>query len=322
MHQLRIVTRLLMGSLIVAVYMPFCGPLDVKPTAPKSEAQQRMHELWTAPADVASEDMTYGPWGKKDAPDAATPFTYRKPKTHGVSPGYEVSDPAGREWSVKFGDEGPVEVVMSRTLSALGYHQPPVYYLAHFKLTDDKGTHDQGGARFRLKVKELKDRGEWAWQQNPFVGTEPYQGLLVIMMLFDSTDLKNSNNTIYDFKGPDGEEPWYVVRDLGSALGETGRLDPKRNDPELLAHDTFVSGIHDGFVVFDYHGYHQELYSNRITPRDVQWACDLAGRLTDEQWHQLFAATGYEPETANRFIATLEKRIEQGRSIEVPASGR
>ena len=308
--------------MIVAVYMPFCGPLDVKPTAPPIDAQKEMRELWTAPRDVAAADMTYGPWGKRDAPDPSTPFTYRKAKTHGVSPGYEVDDADGREWSVKFGDEGHVEVVLSRVLSALGYHQPPVYYVEHFKLRDDKGTHDQGGGRFRLKIKDLKDHGEWAWQQNPFVGTEPYQGLLVVMMLFDSTDLKNSNNTLYEFKGADGEEPWYVVRDLGSALGETGRLNPERNNPELLARDKFISGVHDRFVVFDYHGYHQELYRDRITPADVRWACDLAGRVTDEQWHQLFAATGYEPATANQFIATLEKRIEQGRSIEATPSGR
>ena len=36
----------------------------------------------------------------------------------------------------------------------------------------------------------------------PFVGTRPFQGLLVILLTFNSFDLKNSNNTFYDVRGP------------------------------------------------------------------------------------------------------------------------
>ncbi len=319
------VTRLLLplvSSAFFAVYTPFCGPFEVKATAPKSEAERLMPELWSAPADVAAQDMVYGPWGKAYAPDATKPFIYRHPKTHGVSPGIDVKDEEGREWSAKFGDEGHVEVVLSRVLSAVGYHQPPVYYVEHFKVTDDKGTHDQGGARFRPKLKELKEHGEWAWQQNPFVGTKPYQGLLVIMMLFDSTDLKNSNNTLYEFKDRDRHEQWYVVRDLGSALGETGRLDPKRNDPDIFEKHKFISAVHAQFVEFSYHGYHQELYTDRITPDEVRWACELVARLTDTQWHSLFSASGYEPDAADKFIAALEKRIDEGRHIGTAVTSR
>jgi hypothetical protein len=215
-----------------------------------------------------------------------------------------------------------VEVVLSRVLSAAGYHQPPVYYLDHFRLTDRKGTHEQAGGRFRPKVKELKDRGEWSWQRNPFVGTRPYQGLLVILMLFDSTDLKNDNNTLYEFRSSHGVEWWYAVRDLGSALGETGRLDPKRNDPDIFERHKFISQLHPRYVEFSYHGFHQELYKDRITPGDVQWACDLVGRLTDRQWHDAFATAGYEPSVADRFIAALKTRIDEGRHIEAGASNR
>ena len=96
----------------------------------------------------------------------------------GINPGMTVRDPLGREWSVKQAgaetpDEGPVEVALSRILSTVGYHQPPVYYLPSFTLEDDWGTHVEPGGRFRLKLKTLKDRGEWSWQQNPFVGTRP-----------------------------------------------------------------------------------------------------------------------------------------------------
>lgn len=320
----QIVTRLLgvLGFSLFATYIPFCGALDVKPTAPAADAERRMRELWTPPTAVAASDMKYGPWGPAYAPDTRKPFRFAHAKTHGVSPGLDAKDDEGREWSVKFGDEGHVEVVLSRVLSAVGYHQPPVYYVDHFKLTDDKGTHDQGGGRFRPKLKELKDRGEWSWQRNPFVGTQPYQGLLVILMLFDSTDLKNDNNTVYEFNGPNGVERWFVVRDLGSALGETGRLDPKRNDPDIFAKHKFISRVHDRFVEFSYHGYHQELYKDRITPADVRWACELVGQLTDQQWRDVFAFAGYEPEPAAQFIGALKDRIDEGRRILTAMSRR
>ena len=47
----------------------------------------------------------------------------------------------------------------------------------------------------------------------------PYQGLLVILMMFNSSDIKNENNALYEFKQHGGTvEQWYVVRDLGTAL--------------------------------------------------------------------------------------------------------
>jgi hypothetical protein len=194
------------------------------------------------------------------------------PPKHGTNPGVTVTDPEGRQWSVKQaptsdrGAEGPVEVVLSRILSAVGYHQPPVYFMPTFTMTDATGTHTEPGGRFRLKAGELVRRGEWSWQQNPFVGTRPYQGLLVILLMFDSSDLKNVNNALYEMKAP-GEAPrlWYVVKDLGTALGETGRISPKRSDPEIFEHVRFINGVRDGYVQFHYHGWHQELLKS-ISP--------------------------------------------------------
>src|SRR5678809_993978 len=86
-----------------------------------------------------------------------------------------------------------------RDSSALGYHQPPVYYLPSFTMRDKSGVHTERGGRFRLAMPSLVDQGEWSWQQNPFVGQRAYQGLLVILLMFNSSDLKNSNNTLYEY---------------------------------------------------------------------------------------------------------------------------
>jgi hypothetical protein len=206
--------------------------------------------------------------------------------------------------------------VVSRVLSAVGYHQPPVYFVPSFTMRDESGLHEEPGGRFRLKVPSLKKRGDWSWQQNPFVGTKPYQGLLVILTLLDSSDLKNVNNTLYDVHtSGDERQTWYVVRDLGTALGETGRLAPRRGDPDLFEGNPFINGVKDGFVEFNYHGWHQELLRHRITPEDVHWASDLLAGLSTQQWRDAFRAGGYEPAAAERFIRRILEKVADGERV-------
>jgi hypothetical protein len=275
--------------------------------------------LWEPPSDVAARDLFYGPWGREHAPDPADTYTLVERKHTGVNLGMTVLDSQGREWSVKqtypggLDDEGPVEVVLSRLLSAVGYHQPPVYLLPAFTLKDDWGTHIEPGGRFRLKHDTLKDAGSWRWEENPFVGTRPYQGLLVILMMFNSTDLKNSNNTLYERRRGDLVDQWYVVRDIGAALGDTNRFSPRKGHIEAFERHPFILGVQNGYVEFAYDTWFVKLVRNRITPDDVAWASDLLAQLSDRQWQDAFRAGGYEPAVADRFIRALHERVEQGR---------
>jgi hypothetical protein len=201
-------------------------------------------------------------------------------------------------------------------LSAVGYHQPPVYFVSAFTMTNGSRTRTEPGGRFRLHEKSLTDRGHWSWQQNPFVGSDPYQGLLVILMMFDSSDLKNANNALYEVRTPyEHVGRWYVVRDLGTALGETGRLAPARGDVDYFERHPFITGVTDGFVQFSYHGWHQELFKRRITPRDVRWASDLMAGLSDGQWADAFRAGGYEPAVAARFTRRLKEKVAAGQRL-------
>jgi hypothetical protein len=278
-------------------------------------------EFWQRPNDLASRDLFDGPWGRERAPDPNAIYTFVERKQHGTNPGVTVLDAAGREWHVKQpphndqGAEGPIEVTLSRVLSAVGYHQPPVYFLPRLSIADAKGTHVEPGGRFRLTETSIKHVGAWSWQQNPFVGMRPYQGLLAILLMFNASDLKNSNNTLYDVERAGVRSQWYVVRDLGCALGETGRVAPKRNNLDRFARTQYVGGVDRGFVVFDYHGFHQEIIRDRITPDDVGWASDLVSGLTERQWQDAFRAGGYDAGTSARFIAALQTRIGQGRRI-------
>jgi hypothetical protein len=207
-------------------------------------------------------------------------------------------------------------------LSAVGYHQPRVYYLPSFTLEDDWGARVTPGGRFRLKDKSLKDRGEWPWQQNPFVGTTPYRGLLVILMMFNSTDLKNANNTLYEYRSTEGREHWYVVRDIGGSLGTTGRLAPRKNDVDAFERHPFIVGAENGFVQFHYKGRFPELMRHHITSEDVVWASRLLGRLSDRQWQDAFRAGDYQPDVAARFIRVLKNKLAAGLRLERTTQGR
>lgn len=290
---------------VLAVYLPFCPPA-VQPTMPPWEAP--LASLWERPDDIESRDLFNGPWTAERAPDPHATYTLLARNNAG-SAGMTVRDPQGRQWSVKQAPpdgqpgEPPMEVVLSRVLSAVGYHQPPVYFLPSFTLADGRGTRTERGGRFRLHEKSLKEAGEWSWQQNPFVGMKPYQGLLVFLLMFNSADLENSDNTLYEREIDGGVEPWYVVRDLGTALGETGPLAP------------FVLHVDKGFLEFGYRGRHQELVRGRITTEDAGWAGDWISRLSDRQWRDAFRAGGYAPEAANRFIARLQTNIAEARRL-------
>ena len=218
--------------------------------------------------------------------------------------------------------EAPVEVALSRLLSAVGYHQPPVYYVPAFTLKDDFGKKVEVGGRFRLKEPTLKDVGVWNWEDNPFVGTRAYQGLIVMLMMFNSTDLKNSNNTLYERRNGDLVEQWYSARDLGAALGDTNAIAPRKNHPESFEKMPFILGATNGKVEFAYSGWYKNLVRDRITPEEVAWASALLGRLSDKQWADAFRAGGYDPAEAGRFINKLKEKVAQGRSLVARAAAR
>lgn len=309
-------------ALLVPAVLAVCLVTDAAPARPTDVTRVAARaSLWQQPADIAEQDLFNGPWGAQRAPQPGVTYTFLERKHSGINPGMTVRDPEGRKWSVKQArpegrsDEGPIEVAVSRILSAVGYHQPPVYYLRSFTLRDDWGTHVEAGGRFRLHDRSLTDLGEWSWMKNPFAGTTPYRGLLAILMMLASSDLKDGNNTVYEYREGDVVEQWYVVRDLGTALGETGRLAPRKGDPDVFERQRFILGITGGFVDFDYRGRHPELVRARITPDDVRWASALLSQLSDRQWADAFRAGGYTPQVADRFIRKLRDHIARGRHL-------
>ncbi len=302
--------------LAVAVVSAVCGPAKVRSTVEGTPPPRLMAEFWVEPQ--RGRDLYHGPWGRKNAPVAETIFKFAGSNSGGYSPKWDVTDPSGREWGVKMGDEAQPEVTTSRILWGLGYHQPPNYFLPRARVDNGSEVQHIGPGRFRPELPELDDKGEWAWRENPFVDTPQHRGLLVVMMMLNSTDLKDNNNSIYELQRPiEGARRWYVVRDVGSSLGDTGWT-PRRNDIEAFEEAPFITGVKDGYLQFDDKGRHTSLLE-RLRPADAVWICERLQRLTPRQWRDAFRAGGYDEATTERYLRKLREKIEQGLALRTGA---
>ncbi|HKC56205.1 MAG TPA: hypothetical protein VKC35_08755 [Vicinamibacterales bacterium] len=290
------------------------GAIEIKPPV-QPPSPDALRQLWVDPGREP-RDLFWGIGGQKYAPKPDAAYTFKERDTTGFSTKYEVKGPGDIEWSAKIGPEAQTEVLMSRILWGLGFHQQPIYYLPSWTLKRDGTASTESEARFRPKLKGFERLDEsWWWQQNPFVGTPELNGLLVVLLMFNSTDLKNDNNSVYKFKEPvEGVDRWFVVRDLGAALGETGRMYPRRNCLECFEQHGFITAIHGDRVEFDYVGRHQELIS-MIRPADVRWAAEHLQKLTDKQWQDAFRAANYSESDANRYIRKLKEKIDDGLAL-------
>ena len=308
--------------LAFAVQLAACSRIsrDVRLVADRPTS---VDELWQEPSDIQQRDLFHGPGGAQLMPrDASFAFVARD--TTGWSPGFDVRTKDGTEWSVKLGPEAQSEVVSSRILWAIGFHQPPTYFLERWSLTGAESGPQPPG-RFRPSLKDQKVVGDWSWYENPFVGSRPFGGLIVANLILNSWDWKTSNNKIYELSSPvNGVSRVYVVRDLGASLGRTtypamlkwfrlrGFGQGTRNDLPGFESQGFITGVDsDDRPDFDYRGIYRDVIDT-VTSADVRWVCERLNHLSDEQWRDAFRAGGYGPDETRRYVTKIKAKIAQG----------
>ena len=288
-----------------------------------------IEELWQKPIDIEQRDLFHGAGGAGLVP-RDTEFAFVARDTSGWSPGFDVKDANGVEWSVKLGPEAQSEVVTSRVLWGIGFHQPPTYFVERWSLRGAEAG-PQAAGRFRPKLPGQQVVGEWSWYENPFVGSQPYRGLVVANLVLNNWDWKTSNNKIYELSEPvRGVKRWFVVRDLGASLGRTtyphllrwfrlrGFGQGTRNDLPGFEEQGFIRSIDErSRITFDYRGIYRDVI-NSVTPADVRWACQLLSRLSDRQWHEAFRAAHYDEQHATRYIDKIKQKIAQGLALTTP----
>ena len=274
-------------------------------------------ELWRDPGNIAAKDLRFGRGGKALVPSASVEYEFKDTDLTGYSAGYDVVDPQGRKWDVKTGDEGQPEVITSRLLWAVGYHQPIVYFVPEWTMKKGPVSKPSSG-RFRLSS-DHDTKGDWSWADNPFTGTRQLKGLLVANLIVNNWDLKPSQNRVY--VGVRNPSRWFVVQDLGASLGKTAWPVGNRNHIDDFESQRLVLGVQDGRVQFDYHARHKELLAD-ITPADVVWICQLLARITDKQWSDLFAGAHMSDVLAVRYTRKIKSKIQEGLALQSQGATR
>jgi hypothetical protein len=291
-------------------------PLAADVKDEKSSERASVGQLVEPNPDIAERDLFYGVGGAKSAPRADAEYRFLERDESGMSTNFEVEDPDGRKWDAKFGVEAKSEVAASRLLWAIGFHQPPVYYVKTWQIASGEETGVQPEARFRLEQANWKKDGNWDWQDNPFVDTRELRGLVVMMAMLNSWDLKTSNNMIYEVKGRSPARI-YVVKDLGESLGRSVEVffgtDSKVAD---FTKEGFIRGVKDGRVDL----YYRPVILNRtidheIAVDDVLWTCRRLARLSDRQWSDAFRAAGYSDEETTAYVDHLKRKVREGLAL-------
>ncbi len=302
-------TTMLAAALALLMAGAACSP-TIRPTAPAPSSPEQRAQFWVD-GSVESRDLFGGPDPSLAAAVDAT-YTFVGVKEGGFSPGFDVKDAAGLEWSVKLGQEAKPEVVASRLVWAMGYHQFPITYVPRWTLAGGESPGPQSAGRFRPKLPDYRKVDEWSWHENPFVGTQPYRGLLVLMAMLNNSDLKPAQNAIFEVTGErEGPRRLYMVMDLGQSFGATGLIDAPRGDANAFEKHGFIERIEGERVKFVHHGSRAELF-DQITPGDLRWMSDRLSRLTDAQWADAFRAAAYHPTESERFIRRMKEKIDQG----------
>ena len=302
-----------------------CGRSLRQISLPGIPGTPTLSELWEEPSDIKRRDLFHGAGGAVLVPKGSS-FAFVAADTTGFSPGFDVTDAAGLEWSVKTGPEAQSEVTTSRILWAIGFHQPPTYYVERWTLTGAQGG-EQPAGRFRPELKGEEVVGDWSWYENPFVGSRPYAGLVVANLILNSWDWKTSNNKIYSATNaparrsgglssamwaPRSARPhirtilkWFRLRGFGQGT---------RNDLPGFEAQGFITSVDGNRVKFDYRGIYRDVIES-VTPADVAWTSALMTRLTDQQWDDAFRAGGYTPEERRRYIRKIKEKIGQGLAL-------
>jgi hypothetical protein len=337
-HLLHVMTTIL----VLLVTIP-CAARNSSKGHPAKPAENATPILWLNPSNIRSRDLFYGPGGEAHAPHST--YTFIREDLNGTNPKFVVRDENGVEWKVKLGPEAKPETVASRLLWAAGYFTNENYFLADFRVANMQPLKRGGkliapdgtmhNVRLKRYVKEEKKIGDWNWRHNPFNGTREFNGLRVMMALFNNWDLKNENNSTYEEH--DKSEPravYYVVSDLGASFGTTGLSYPdSRSKGNLPAYSQskFIKGVHGQYVDFNvptrpnlFHLVNPKEFITRMRLRwigrhipraDARWMGELLSQLSKEQIRQAFRAADYSPQQVEEFTNVVAQRIEELRQL-------
>ncbi|HEX6718157.1 MAG TPA: hypothetical protein VF088_13655 [Pyrinomonadaceae bacterium] len=263
--------------------------------------------MWREPSDLESRNLLLGAGGEEMKPDLSK-LTFIEQKTGGWSTKYRVRDAKGNEWIAKIGKEAQTDTAANRLLWALGYETEIAYLVPHATI-EGKGEFDN--VRLEARPAEVKRRGNWMWENNPFMNAPEFRGLKILMVMLNNWDMKDDNNEILAPRGDtSGEgELRYIISDLGATFGKTGGvISRSRNKPSDYVKAEFIKKVNGDVIDFHYGGKNQKLFEG-ITVADARWLSNLLKRLSDDQIKDAFRAANYSAEEVDLLAGAFRERI-------------
>lgn len=272
--------------------------------------------LWE-PVNISERDLYWGPGGQQMQP-VMEKAQYIGRQSGGNNLKHRLKDGAGREWVVKIADESQPEIVAVRMLWGIGYKTEIDYLIPKLEITK---VGNYRNARFEARPENIKRLERWSWNDNPFIGTNEFEGLKIMMAMINNWDLKDENTVVLQ----DGDELHYVVSDLGSSFGKLAKTSTSRsgrsvNKPKHFAEAGFIKQSGNGLLEFDYRGKADYLMKG-IKIEHGRWLADLLLQLSDKQIEDAFRAANYKEEDVKLLAQAFKARINELDSATKSASG-
>jgi hypothetical protein len=289
--------------------------------------------LWREPQDLKTRNLRYGPGGTVGQPMGR--FRFIEEDKDGTNPKFVVEDARGVRWKAKLGEEVRSETAATRLLWAIGYFSDESYYLPQIRVAGlprlrrgQEFVSANGlvrGVRLERVDKGIKKVGKWHWDDNPFVGTKEFDGLRIMMALFNNWDLKNSNNGIYNVRD---RELRYVVTDLGATFGKTGgNWSRSKSDVQDYVKSKFIEEVEPTkvdlvmntrppllyavAVPYFYKRTRMETVTEDIPLAHARWLGGWLARLSTAQISDTFRGAGYSPSEVTAYTRKIRERIRQ-----------
>lgn len=276
-------------------------------TAQKTDATTDAKRVMWEPVTISERNLYLGPGGTEMQPDLKKSQFLGK-QGGGTQLKYRIKDAAGREWVVKVGRETQPETAATRLLWAIGY-RTEINYLVPKVQIQQIGNYKN--VRFEARPDNVKRLEKWSWTDNPFAGTNEFEGLKIMMAMFNNWDIKDENTAVIK----DGDAHYYIISDLGATFGKLpevsgGKTGRSVNKPEDYAEARFIRQVRDGMIELDYRGKADSIIKG-VKVEHGRWLADLLLRLSDKQIEDAFRAANYDDEEVMMLARAFKARIRE-----------
>ena len=172
-------------------------------------------------------------------------------------------------------------------------------------------------ARFRPKLPTLTAGEVWKWADNPFRGAREFRGLLVVLLMLNSTDLKDTNNSDLRREGGRGRRPRAgfssatsaprSARPASSFHAATGSKDSRRSG--------FITRVSGQQVEFDYRRPASGTADDDHARRTCSGRRSGCSGSPTQQWRDAFRAGNYAEPSPTATSRRIKTKIADGLAL-------